>query len=602
MGSYLKEKKPRGAVQGQQHGTREGSMGSRSSIGSDHQDNMPSSETFGLLNGHGTRESSKTVSFDGSPHSQRRLTPEAQASRLARTPMDFILPSAPMVLPPRTGVTLVYDKLEPAPFESIARKEDFEQQPHQSIGRPVDPFRSMFQASHSKVSVEDLKFHCSRSFGTKAMGMHWIPTLVQSPVAFLSTLCIASAHLDAIHEQPTESLATLALRQEVIYMINQNMVNPQKQTDDYNIISVMQVIASEIITGDGGPSLNVQEFGIESLINLRGGLDKLGVNGRLASSISWIALESAILRERKPLPMYLDYSASVCTKNYPNTATVPESPLYCPRGDFETIKRSTNRSPQAMDLLKEIRTMMDFFLHETKQSRHNSSSLRNIHKRITQYPSIAALPQTSTVTFNDWRYNDWRYEAIRIAACLTATAIMQREPLSSSLKHLADAENGATTAHTPSTIASDNAFTSPTSLRHDSPLTHLAPTHSNPFDPFNARRRHSSTRITPTDKLLTRLKHVLENSNLSDCWADMAGVLLWVALTVGAAGRQAENKAVKKWFKALAMRVSIVLCFEHPEAMHASLLRMGDLVEGVGGNGNRGPGRDARVKRNRTHR
>ena len=65
----------------------------------------------------------------------------------------------------------------------------------------------------------------------------------------------------------------------------------------------------------------------------------------------------------------------------------------------------------------------------------------------------------------------------------------------------------------------------------------------------------------------------------------MAGVLLWVALTAGAASHKSGDKVLKKWFKALVVRVAIVLCFEHPEAIHASLLRMGDLLGDVGGNG-----------------
>jgi len=61
----------------------------------------------------------------------------------------------------------------------------------------------------------------------------------------------------------------------------------------------------------------------------------------------------------------------------------------------------------------------------------------------------------------------------------------------------------------------------------------------------------------------------------------MAGVLLWIGLAAGAASRKSE-KVARKWFSALAMRCSIILCFEHQEPTHATLLRMGDIIEGVG--------------------
>lgn len=61
----------------------------------------------------------------------------------------------------------------------------------------------------------------------------------------------------------------------------------------------------------------------------------------------------------------------------------------------------------------------------------------------------------------------------------------------------------------------------------------------------------------------------------------MAGVLFWISLTVGAASRKSD-KVERKWFAALAMRCAIVLCFEHQEPVHASLVRMGEFVEAVG--------------------
>ncbi|KAJ4301819.1 hypothetical protein N0V90_003915 [Kalmusia sp. IMI 367209] len=600
MGSYLKEKTPRGASKEQQYRSTEDSASSRSSVGSDQQDVISNSEALRLLNGDGRRKSSRSTTMHESPESHRRKTPESQVSRLPRISMDFVLPSAPIVTPSRTGVPLAYDETSPRPF--------------QSIGKPLDPFRTMFQASHPQVSVEELKFHCSRSFGTKAMGAHWIPTLVKSPHAFLSTLCIASAHYDAINERPVESVQTLALRQEVMHLIGQNLLNPESRGDDYNVIALTQLIASEMIAGEE-MTLAFHETGVEAMVKQRGGIEKLGVNGRLASTLSWVSLESAILREAKPRAVYVDYCASKSAKTYPNTATIPESPLYCPRGEFETIKRSPRCSSQAVDLLKDIRMMMDLFLHETKQSRHNSLSLKNIHKKISaQYPSITDLQRINILS-----PNEWKYEAIRIVAILTATSITQRIPLSKALELVAQSRELNIPAPIPPRALSTDTLISPSSLRQDSPLTAFTtsptytaaaspdfhPTNPFAFPPASSRPRVPSTtshRPTPNPitTLLTHLKTALQNSDLSDCWADMAGVLLWVALATGAASRRTENKVLKKWFKALAMRVSIVLCFEHPEAMHASVLRMSEVVEGVGGKQEETRAGDTRGKRRKS--
>jgi hypothetical protein len=506
---------------------------------------------------------------------------------------EFILDSAPIVIPMRENIGLLYANHIPGPF--------------QSLGKPLDPFATIYQASHASVSVETLKFHCARSFGTRAMGQYWIPTLVKSPHAFLSTLCIASAHLDAINGRTTESVQTLALRQEVMHLISQSLLNPAGRTDDFNVIALFQLIASELIAGQE-TALAYHEGGIEAMISLRGGLEKLGVNGWVASILTWIMLESALVRGIPPKAMYTKYAAEHSMKKYPNTATIPESPVYCPKGEFETLRRSTNCSPRTMDLLKDMRMMVDLFLHEAKQNRHSCTTLRNIYKKIiTQYPSAVEPEKQNTMT-----PQTWKYEAVRITCVITATAMMHKKPFPDALKHAAELDSKTplnTTLQHPS-ISTEHSV-SPSRSRHDSPTMSMStspiystagsslypanlicgsPTAAISTSSFPDTLLASTSNPSYVSKpaapsataiLLTRLKSVIQFSNLSECWSDMAGVLFWISLTVGAASRN-EDKLLRRWFNALAMRVSIVLCFEHAEALHSILGKMGEIAEFVG--------------------
>ncbi|KAF1953388.1 hypothetical protein CC80DRAFT_420174 [Byssothecium circinans] len=283
---------------------------------------------------------------------QRRQSREAstcsraiqKVSRIPPVTGEFVLPSAPIVIPSRETLALPYYEYIPGPF--------------QSIGKPLDPFVTIYQVSHPRVSVETLKYHCTQAFGSRAMGRYWVPALVKSPHAFLSTLCIASAHFDAINDRAIESVQTMALRQEIIHLISQSLLNPQTRTNDFNVIAVTQLIASELIAGQE-TALAYHEAGLETMVYQRGGLNKLAA-------------------------------------------------------------------------------------------------------------------------------------------------------------------------------------------------------------------------------LLTHLRTALQSSDLVECWSDMAGVLLWISLTVGAASRYERNQVLRKWFRAMTMRVSIVLCFEHPQAMLGTLGRMGEVVEAVG--------------------
>ncbi|KAF2639872.1 hypothetical protein P280DRAFT_402734, partial [Massarina eburnea CBS 473.64] len=421
MGSYLGKGKPRDSKKERRRLSRETSTGSGASVGSDVQDYHPSNDAPKKWS-----EKDSNHSPTESPYDHEKAKPEVQKdSRMPRMTGELILPSAPIVIPSRETWALPYYEHIPGPF--------------QSIGKPLDPFATIYQSSHPRVSVETLKYHCTQAFGSRSMGKYWVPTLVKSEHAFLSTLCIASAHHDAVNNRSTESMETLALRQEVMHFISQSLLNPGSRTNDFNVIALTQLIASEVIAGQDA-ALTYHESGMEAMISQRGGLDKLGLNGRVAGTTSWVLLASAVLGESRPTAMYSSFAATHSVKNYPSTATIPESPLYCPKGEYETIKRSERCAPRTLALLKEIRMMLDLFLHETKWSRQNSLSLKNMYKDlITKYPSVAEIKKTKILM-----PNDWRYEAIRITAIITATAIMHRIPLSEALKLAAVLEERTT--------------------------------------------------------------------------------------------------------------------------------------------------------------
>jgi len=57
----------------------------------------------------------------------------------------------------------------------------------------------------------------------------------------------------------------------------------------------------------------------------------------------------------------------------------------------------------------------------------------------------------------------------------------------------------------------------------------------------------------------------------------MAGVFLWICLTAGTASNNSGDRDCQRYFSSQVIRVSMFLCFEHPEALHATVLRMADI-------------------------
>jgi hypothetical protein len=194
------------------------------------------------------------------------------------------------------------------------------------------------------------------------MGVHWIPTVYGSPHTFLSLLYMTSVHHDTIHGRIIDSVETSALRQDVIHMVGYNLLYPKKSVDDYNIIAVLQLIMGELI-GRAEEALLYHQAGLEKMIQQRGGLLQLGLDGRIASAVSWTAVVSCIFREAPLSIMHHDYCASHSSKPYAPTTTIPESPLYCPHGMYNTLPRSGMCREDALDLLCNIRMMIDIFLH-----------------------------------------------------------------------------------------------------------------------------------------------------------------------------------------------------------------------------------------------
>jgi hypothetical protein len=543
------------------------------------------------------------------------------AGPVARTqqPHDFITPVAPLFSACKNTTPAPFDTYIPAPFVSI--------------GKNIDPFRTMFQSSHPSVSVEELKFYCNRYFGTRALGKYWIPTALSYSHTYLGTLCLATAYHDVIHERPLESVQTVALRQEVIHLVGRNMLDPEARVSDHNIMAIIQLIISEVI-GREESGLSWHENGIENMIKQRGGLENLGVEGRLASAVSWVSLATSVLREEPPRTIYAEYSAAHSTKQYRPTASLPESPIFCPRTTWKTISKSTKCTPKAYELLSDMRMMIDFLLHETRSSRRNSQTLMELYKKIinpVEYPPVSEIQRSRRLT-----YHDYKYEAIRIASIIQATAIIRRMPLSEALTHAADLQSSVPFYNTPAAVASSESLISPLETYPEASFAGPSASPSFPtsstsselqqsYFQFQAadprasmsslndpRPSFSSTTSAPrpsissvqstssdhfyfppppapapnnTTTLLKNLRTTIEASNISACWSDMAGVLLWIGLVVGAASLKSESKIHKKYFSALTMRCGVMLCFEHPEAINSTMVRMSEVIAALGAAG-----------------
>jgi len=591
MGSYLKATKNQ--VSDKTRANSEASDHSRSSLGSQSTTKPRTIKTPRVKEKKSDdkihRLSQSTSSSQEAPHH------DAQVARI--TPHQSTLTQTPIVIPIRSGHRYPFD-LKPVPDLRC-------------LGNGLDPFGTMFQSRNTRVNVERLKIECSKYFGTEGLGRYWIPECLSYAHTFLSTLYMASAYDDVVHNREIESLETAALRQDVIHFVGGHLTDVEQSVADHNIIAVSQLILGDVISrADLG--LRYHQMGIAKMIEQRGGLQTLGVNGQLASAVSWANLATAALQEASPTRMYVDYCEMRALKTYPLIATIPESPLYHPHGKFMTIERSANCNANAQKLLEDVRTMMEDLLDTNSSRRAGSSNKsRSAYDRIIRFRSVQPSRKTSIL-----KTKDWKYEAIRLAAIVQAQAMFDQVPLSEALDRVQLPEIQPFLYSSSMASHSNGSFSSTLDPQDVSPATDLSESpmfgsYSEGF-PSNHRFSNSSTSSRPLlsslqssssdvplqqevlmrevsgDTILQQLRDALENSDLSDCWSDMAGVLLWIGLVMGAASNNSKDKIVRRYFSATTMRACIMLCFEHPEAIHSTMLRMTDLIAALGRKSNEG--------------
>ncbi|KAF2025688.1 hypothetical protein EK21DRAFT_93008 [Setomelanomma holmii] len=480
---------------------------------------------------------------------------------------------------------------------SISAWQAYRAPPFASIGNSLDPFRTMFQSTYPAISLEELKFHFDRYFGSSAMHTYWIPRVIETPLTFISSLSIAASHHDVIHDRSLESVQTIALRQEAIHLIGQNMTDANKRLTDHNFIALAHLIASEMV-GRKETALSWHEKGLEEMVKRRGGLQML--DARIASTISWLMLECAILREERPREVYRHYCSSTSRIHQLSDVDLPESPLYVPNRFHSRFGVPDNLRPSTIELLRNVRMLIDIFLHDSERSergRRNTQTISNLSSKLwsdIDYPSSFRL-STGEALSRDER----RHDAVRITGKLLSNAIHHQVSLSHATSEWPHERNSKQELlkQDPRWLVVGPSLDPEPAWLSDTPPSRVnsAPSFfSKPIIHKISRtgrvinREHFQTEtpasepqdIDRTGDPLQTLKEALEQSDLSDCWGNMAGVLLWISLTAGAASRNSA-KSLQKFFSALTVRVSFMLCFEHPEALHSTLLRMSELVEAL---------------------
>lgn len=272
--------------------------------------------------------------------------------------------------------------------------------------------------------------------------------------------------------------------------------------------------------------------------------------------------ELSIFQETQPRFQYIVHADHIRRSDpkLDSSAFLPESPLYCPFGDYTTVTRSKRCSDKAAKLLRLTRDLTGLAIEM-----HSNRGLAQATFIGPANPKIKTptAPDSKTIsahlniivheifasTQSQPDQPDPIYDAILLCARLYASAIWYKIPLS---------------------------------------------TAGRPAKPGD-RVQHIFCGVTPST-----IRKAILRTDLFSCWDEMIGVLLWVVFVAGAAsnatasthtdadptgsthghaqenveGTAGEGNKERRWLVALAVRCSILLSFEHTAAVTGALQRL----------------------------
>ncbi|RDW63205.1 uncharacterized protein DSM5745_10316 [Aspergillus mulundensis] len=118
----------------------------------------------------------------------------------------------------------------------------------------------------------------------------WVQGALSDPCLFHATLYAGSSYLD-IQQGHRPSAITVHHRSEAIRHLNERLSNLDSALDDRTLIAITPLAMFAGLNGDRTAG-DAHRDGLRKLVEMRGGLDKLGYNGLVAAVIQMSALRT----------------------------------------------------------------------------------------------------------------------------------------------------------------------------------------------------------------------------------------------------------------------------------------------------------------------
>jgi hypothetical protein len=402
------------------------------------------------------------------------------------------------------------------------------------VGWNVDPFTKMPKFSDRRVNTTEIYHHCLKVLGRVGKSPEWVAMIAEDRMGFLSSLAIASSHLDMLREAETESPVTLAIKYEVIQMLRNSTMAGHKKTSDLLFMAITQFISCEALYGDRDV-LMTHIRGLQCIANLRGGIEHMGWSDELAlistgyhkpprpDSVREMLIATrkimilAIVHDFECPLMFMGEDFSLIP-HFPNLCyRTPESPVCYQTAKLANLQGAKHCCDAVHEMLLDMRSLTDGFAGCYVNEAHNSAAETLRAKMAFKKQATvlyARLAKRASQPANPY------YEIVRIASLIYTTA----------LQHC---------------------------ISFHAALVMLGP------------------------ELIEKIGDCLLKTDLLQCWyGDMSGVLFWCSLVASSAASpltSPSERRAARWLRVGAFYCMILLSTDHSKVFFNTAKRIMDI-------------------------
>lgn len=134
----------------------------------------------------------------------------------------------------------------------------------------------------------------------EALPSIWFPLVIAEQAVLNVVVLTATPPYVSVHQTQCSRDVLLKLKEDAISSIKRGLQDPNLATSDHMIAAVAKMAAYEAGFVGNVEQYSVHMKGLTKMVELRGGLGSLGLDGLLARMLLWVDLNAAFILETKP--------------------------------------------------------------------------------------------------------------------------------------------------------------------------------------------------------------------------------------------------------------------------------------------------------------